>query len=144
MIRPITEADIPGLKALYVRSNNSVRLPLPEGYFEDDSRLFAEKTVRESQTLVSIEENRIAGVVCFTDDFLEALFVEPDFFGHGIGSELLKRALEGKKSILLNVYRDNRKAVSFYRSHAFKITSGGINTENRLPYLEMEWKRENS
>lgn len=144
MIRPITEADIPGLKTLYVRSNNSVGLPLPAGYFEEDSRLFVSKTVRESQTLVSIEENRIAGVVCFTGDFLEALFVEPDFFGHGIGSALLKRALDGKKSILLNVYRDNRKAVSFYRSHAFKITSGGVSSETKLPYLEMEWKKENS
>ena len=138
MIRPITEADIPALKALYVRSNNSVRLPLPKGYFENDSRLFVSKTIREAQTLVSIEENRIIGVVCFTEDFLEALFVEPAFFGRGIGTALLERALENKKSLRLNVYRDNQRAISFYRRHAFRITSEGIDTGNRLPYLEME------
>ncbi len=138
MIRPITEADIPVLKALYVRSNNSVRLPLPEGYFENDSRLFVSKTIRETQTLVSIEGNRIIGVVCFTEDFLEALFVEPAFFGRGTGSALLERALENKKLLRLNVYRDNLRAVSFYRRHAFRITSSGIDTGNQLPYLEME------
>jgi len=142
LIRPITEADIPGLRALYVRSNDSVGLPLPEGYFENDGRLFVSKTIREAQTLVSIEENRIAGVVCFTEDFLEALFVEPGFFGRGIGSALLKRAIDGKKSLRLNVYRDNERAVRFYLRHAFRITSGGVNTENRLPYLEMEWSEE--
>ncbi len=138
MIRPITEADIPVLKALYVRSNNSVRLPLPEGYFENDSRLFVSKTIRETQTLVSIEGNRIIGVVCFTEDFLEALFVEPAFFGRGTGSALLERALENKKLLRLNVYSDNLRAVSFYRRHAFRITSSGIDTGNQLPYLEME------
>jgi len=52
-------------------------------------------------------------------DYLAALFVRPEFWGRGLGAELLENVLNGRKIMRLNVYQRNRRAVDFYRRFGF-------------------------
>ena len=55
---------------------------------------------------------------------LAAIYLHPDVQGQGIGTALLQRAmteLEGIKEIYINVEKENRIGMNFYKSKGFKI-----------------------
>ncbi len=59
--------------------------------------------------------------IAFVDEYLAALFVAPDFQGRGIGSRLLRIALRMHPDLTLSVFRQNARAVSFYRRHGLEV-----------------------
>lgn len=55
------------------------------------------------------------------ETFLHKIMVHPDFRGQGIGSALMKQALQAAKSVvLLTVNPDNAPAVRLYESFGFR------------------------
>jgi ribosomal protein S18 acetylase RimI-like enzyme len=54
--------------------------------------------------------------------YLMRLFVDPEYQGHGVGSQLLKHLypLAGDKPITLSVLKPNLPALIFYKKHGFK------------------------
>lgn len=56
------------------------------------------------------------------DGELDDLYVLPAFQGQGIGSEILKRCIaESKADMYLYVFRDNVRAIAFYKRFGFSV-----------------------
>lgn len=53
------------------------------------------------------------------DDKLEMLFCDPDYFRQGIGTFMLKYALNFLNIKYVDVNEDNLSAIEFYKSHGF-------------------------
>ncbi|KAG5367327.1 putative N-acetyltransferase YjaB [Yarrowia sp. C11] len=101
----------------------------PEGIEEIDSQL------RESrffyQTSFLLHRNDSGTVQAFllpsetqTETHIEALFVDPDVSGAGIGSQLVKQVVDqavrkGHTSVLVEVNEQNPRAAQFYAKHGF-------------------------
>lgn len=99
---------------------------IPDG--EHAWRLWCEyATVLVATNTDASQRQTIAGVLLMfpanTEEIiLHKIMVHPDFRGQGIGSALMKQALQSAKSVvLLTVNPDNIPAVSLYESFGFRI-----------------------
>ena len=137
MIRNFKESDIHDIETIYEKSNNALSLKTEPGFFSRDKKNFISKTVRNCRNLVYENEGKAVGIISCSHDYLEGLFVLPEYWNRGIGSELLKSVLSEKNELSLQVYSDNKRAVGFYRKHGFEIAGNGICPMTRLPYFEM-------
>ena len=108
------------------------------GFFKKDSKKFSSRTIRQCRNLVFEENGRVKGVISLSDDYLEGLFVLPEYWNRGIGSALLNSALDGRKELRVQVYAGNTRAVGFYKKRGFVTKGSGICRMTGLEYLEME------
>ena len=137
MIRNFKESDLREIENLYERSNIANSLKTDPDFFRKDKKKFSSETIPNCRNLVYEHEGRIAGVISYTENYIEGLFVLPDFWNKGIGTELLNCASSGKNELYLQVYADNERAIGFYRKNGFEITGSGVCQMTRLPYFEM-------
>lgn len=68
----------------------------------------------------SVQE-KILGFIGLADGKAEMLFVSPDCFGRGIGSELLTFAVRRHGVTSVDVNEQNPAALKFYRKHGFAV-----------------------
>lgn len=138
MIRNFRESDLKEIETVYEKSNDAVFLNVDPGFFRKDRKNFSSDTIRHCKNLVFEENGRVLGVVSFSGEYLEGLFVLPEFWNRGIGSALLNSALEDRRELRLQVYAGNSRAVGFYRGHGFRIVRSGVCQMTGLTYFEME------
>lgn len=137
MIRNFKESDIHDIETVYEKSNNALALNVSPDFFKKDKKKFVTSTLRSCKNSVYEHVGKVVGVVSSSADCIEGLFVLPEFWGRGIGTELLNSAMSGKDELFLQVYADNERAINFYRKNGFEITGSGICQMTHLPYFEM-------
>ncbi len=78
--------------------------------------------VHRSEKLVAHDGERVVGFVGVDQDYLSDLYVDPKYYGHGIGRRLLRLGLElagpGAFTVAL---ASNARALALYRSEAFAV-----------------------
>ena len=57
-----------------------------------------------------------------TDKHIDALFVDPDMRGSGVGKLLIEHALSLTSTLTTDVNEQNDQAVGFYKKMGFKVT----------------------
>ena len=137
MIRNFKESDIHDIETVYEKSNNALALKVSPVFFKKDKKNFTSSTIRNCKTSVYEHEGKVVGIISSSEDCIEGLFVLPDFWNRGIGTELLNYATAGKDEVFLQVYADNKRAINFYRKNGFEITGNGVCQMTDLPYFEM-------
>ncbi|MBB3646964.1 GNAT superfamily N-acetyltransferase [Rhizobium sp. BK619] len=87
--------------------------------------------------------NRLVGVIAYGDDWIEQLYVLPDFQGTGIGSLLLGCAKEEMDEISLWTFQRNIGARAFYERHGFSAEeeTDGADNEEKEPDIRYHWRR---
>ena len=90
-----------------------------------------------AKTFVYCGEGKIKGFISIIDiNFIGALFVHTKSQGRGIGKSLLEYVKNKYENIELAVYKDNKKAVEFYKKQGFKIIKEQENEDSgHLEYL---------
>ncbi|MFT4302258.1 MAG: GNAT family N-acetyltransferase [Desulfovibrio sp.] len=87
------------------------------------------------------------GFMGFNWPQIEMLFVEPEFFGHGIGKALLaltqRRAIAEGATLTLDVNEQNPSGLAFYERMGFAVTGRSpVDGQGRpYPLLHMEWRQ---
>ncbi|TLY99224.1 MAG: GNAT family N-acetyltransferase, partial [Gammaproteobacteria bacterium] len=85
-------------------------------------------------TLASVED-RIVGVLAVSHSdgrsWIDQLYVEPQYCGRGIGTQLLRVALNSlRRSIRLYTFQENVRARRFYERFGFQPIAFGDGSEN--------------
>jgi putative acetyltransferase len=88
-----------------------------------------------SSTYVFEEGNELKGFVSLSGDTLAALFVSPCYQGKGIGKQLILKSKAIRKKLVLNVYKENKRSIEFYRKNGFKIIKEQI--DNHTGHSEL-------
>lgn len=111
-------------------------------------------------TLIALVDNQVVGFACYGPSSqkdleeageLYAIYILADYYGQGIGYQLVKAALEQMKNydiISLWVLKGNDRALSFYNKIGFKcdgitktVTLGAEQTEQRMILRKEEFSK---
>ncbi|MCB8484058.1 acetyltransferase [Klebsiella pneumoniae] len=82
---------------------------------------------------VSTEDQPIAFML-LTGDHMDALFVDPDVRGCGVGKLLIEHALSLTPKLTTNVNEQNEQAVGFYQKMGFRVTGRSETDDLGQPY----------
>ena len=82
---------------------------------------------------VNTEDQPIAFML-LTGDHMDALFVDPDVRGWGVGKLLIEHALSLTPKLTTNVNEQNEQAVGFYQKMGFRVTGRSETDDLGQPY----------
>jgi len=109
---------------------------------EEDYEFISRKLLIENEVWIAELNDVVAGFIAFHDDWVNQLYVAPQFQRRGIGRDLLAIAKRGNASLQLWVFEVNEPAIRFYQQQGFRIverTDGAAN-EAKMPDLRMVWE----
>ena len=96
----------------------------------DKCRFYSQKY--PENTLIALNDAKVVGFVSYGDfrdsatiaGEIFALYVLKDYYGKGVGRQLIQAALDGYQEILLWVLEDNKRAIAFYEKMGFVFDGG--------------------
>lgn len=126
---------------IWLEANISAHSFINEEYWK--SNYDAVKEMMPKATIYICEEDSIikAFVGITDDDYIAGIFVAPAYQAQGYGSRLLTFCKSVYKTLKLNVYEQNTRAVRFYDNNDFTTLSKCIDEDTGETELLMAWKR---
>ena len=119
-IRPLQEADLDTVVDLWLKSSIKAHSFIEASFWEGQVNAMREVYIPSADTWVADYEGMLVGFVSLNEEMLAALFVHPFFQGNGIGKQLLQFAMEQSDSLVLSVYKENKRAMDFYRKQGLR------------------------
>ncbi len=146
-IRKYTPADFDPVARLWRRARE---VSLPEfqrtkGYpFEMDCAYFQEHILPGQDVWVAQVDGRPAAFLAMKNDFIDRLYVDPDFWRMGIGRALLAHARTlSPERLWLFTLQINAGARAFYEKNGFKIARLGVSPPPESePDVTYVWERD--
>lgn len=133
-IRPSTDRDLPQVIDLWRRAVDATHHFLSR---EDRVAIEAELSTflpQVSLTLAVDRSDRPLGFMFLHDGHMEALFIDPDHHGQGIGTALVAEALARHPHLTTDVNEQNAQAVGFYRRIGFECIGRSDTDGQGRPY----------
>ena len=110
----------------------------------EDTWFFQEHVFKRNHVHGATLAGRIVGIIAFTPEWINQLYVIPEAQGRGAGSKLLALAKADAARLWLWTFQCNVAARLFYERHGFvavKMTDGADN-EEREPDVLYAWSRQ--
>jgi putative acetyltransferase len=85
-------------------------------------------------TFAEAENGRAAGFMVLSEGHLEALFIDPQMRGRGVGRALVEHALSRFPALLTDVNEQNAQAVGFYERMGFSVVDRSPRDDQGRPY----------
>jgi len=131
------------LADVWLRSRRASIPDIPPPVHSDDEvrGFFATVVIPTRDTWVVEADGRIVALMVLHDDWIDQLYVDPDWAGRGLGSELLAVAKTLRPSGLqLWAFESNARARRFYERHGFVAVerTDGDNEEG-APDVRYQW-----
>lgn len=78
--------------------------------------------LKRSQKFVACDGDQVVGFVAVDDKYVSFLYVDPEYYGQGIGRKLLQKGVENAGSGAWTiVLQDNHPAIGLYASEGFNV-----------------------
>lgn len=138
MIRPFCNEDAEEVVRVWFEASLEAHGFIPRSYWEaavEDMRTLYLPMSDEIVVHTDEETGRIDAFLAFVDTYLAALFVAPCAQGKGLGSRMFRIAGRMHPELTLSVYRENERAVSFYRRRGLVVLRERV--EERTGHVEL-------
>lgn len=143
VIRPASGADVSAITRIFTAARRTLVF-LPSLHTPAEDRDFIGNVVLGSKAimLASVAESMV-GFIVAGDNWVEHLYVEPEYARRGIGSALLKMAMAETTELRLWCFQKNQPARLFYERHGFRslLFTDGHDNEEREPDILYVWNR---
>jgi ribosomal protein S18 acetylase RimI-like enzyme len=109
---------------------------------EDDATFFGSHLLGRCDIWVAEDQGQIAGFLAIQGSYVDRLYVLPNLQRRGIGTGLIKHAMElSPAGLELHTHQKNRAARDFYEKHGFSAVRFGVSPapENE-PDVEYHWR----
>lgn len=118
---------------------------LPPTDFEEIKELVTNINFNDFEVFCLTKGNLILGFIGVADKKVEMLFLDPKFFGQGLGFQLLNFAVKELKADKVDVNEQNPKAVKFYQKFGFETFERTDKDDQgrNYPLLRMKLVRKN-
>lgn len=77
--------------------------------------------------IIKLDGKVIGSITTYSKDdgiFLDEIYIDTNYRNKGIGTKIIEYILKNNKVVYLNVYKENKKAVSLYKKLGFIATDG--------------------
>ena len=137
MIRQLQNKDIDKIMEIWLESTIDAHKFISKEYWNENYNIVKDVYIPMSKTFIYEENDDIRGFISIiNNDFIGALFVEKNYQSQGIGKSLIDYAKNLYDNLSLAVYKENEKALEFYKKMGFKIISENINEDtNCVEYI---------
>lgn len=138
-IRKFENKDTNKVMDIWLRSTIKAHDFIDKQYWQDNYELVKNIYIPVSDTFVYDDDGTIKGFISVLENsFIGALFVDVDSQGIGIGSSLIDYAVSKYKKLELAAYKQNERAVKFYKKKGFVVTKEQPNEDSGFPEYIME------
>lgn len=146
----LRRAALPDMAAV-ARLHRHVRkscLPyLPDLHTPDeDLAFFQEQVFPTSEVWLAQAGVQLIGFAVVKLDWLDHLYVDPDWHGKGVGAALLSAVSDNRTELNLWTFQANAQARRFYERQGFDLiaVTDGSGNEERCPDVHYRWIRHQS
>lgn len=115
-------------------------------YTQDEDRAFYERVVfTNGPVFGALSDGALRGVMALRGVWIDQLYVEPAWHGHGIGPALIDHAKGLSSSLKLWTFQRNAGARRFYERQGFVVvhTTDGARNEEEEPDALYAWPTNN-
>ena len=142
-VRRAEQADYVAATEVLLRSRHaSVPAIPPPVHLDEEARKYFVGTVMPSTEVWVVEvDGAVSGVLVLDGNWIEQLYIDPDWTNHGFGTALIEQAKVERPEVLeLWTFESNRMARRFYERHGFRAVGGtdGDNEEGE-PDVHYRW-----
>ncbi|MCW3096427.1 MAG: hypothetical protein JWL77_2045 [Chthonomonadaceae bacterium] len=147
-LRPAIQSEADAVADVYLASRKAFLSFAPLAHSDEEVRRWiAEVLLPSVAVTVALHGEQIVGMMA-TDheqgyDWIDQLYLDPDFVGIGIGSLLLEQAKQQLNPPLrLYTFQANAGARRFYERHGFQAIAfgDGQGNEEQCPDVLYEWR----
>ena len=138
MIRMFTPADEDAVIKIWLDASKLAHDFVEPGFWENMEEQVRTQMLPRLEVWVYDDDmtGEVVGFVSLNGNYVEALFVEPDRQGEGIGFQLMEQVKKKHREIELSVYKENPASVAFYERQGFVAVGESIEPQTGHP----EWK----
>lgn len=122
------------LIAIWRRSVDATHDFLSNAYRAELEELVSDFLPEAPLWVAVIDQDEPVGFMLLTGEHMDALFIDPDVRGQGIGKMLVEHALTLAPGLTTNVNEQNTQAVGFYKKMGFKVTGRSEVDDLGKPY----------
>ena len=140
MIRKLQKADIDRVADIWLDANLKAHSFIPAQYWKSNFE-FVKEALPQAEVYVYENENEIQGFIGLSSEHIEGIFVSGEKQSQGIGKLLLDYVKDRKPKLLLNVYKQNTRAMSFYQREGFEIQYEGLDDATGEKDCVMVWQQ---
>ncbi len=140
-IKPYTDTYRQQILTIWEKSVLATHNFLSSTDFVEIKELVSNLNFNDFQVFCLTKENLILGFIGVVDKKIEMLFLDPQYFGQGLGKKLLNFAVKELNADILDVNEQNTKALKFYQKFGFETverTDKDAQGKN-YPLLRMKW-----
>ncbi|WP_262148223.1 GNAT family N-acetyltransferase [Chryseobacterium foetidum] len=141
-IKPYQDIYRPQILSIWERSVLATHHFLSQTDFEEIKILVNSIDFNQFEVFCLTDEDIVIGFVGVHSNKIEMLFLEPQYFGQGLGKSLLEFAVNKLEANQLDVNEQNENALKFYRKSGFEILERTEKDEQgrAYPLLRMKLK----
>lgn len=145
LIRSYQPADFERLTVLWriAREQATPQFQREKGhFFYEDQDYFLNHILAENAVWVAEVDHTPVAFMAICEDFIDQLYVHPNFWRQGIGRALLEHARKLSPARLwLYTLQENAKARAFYRKNGFKAAAFGFSpAPENAPDVRYVWE----
>ena len=144
-VRRAEQADYRTATEVLLRSRHASVPAIPPLVHSDEEvkRHFVGTVMPSAEVWVAEVDETVTGVLVLNGNWIEQLYVDPDWTNQGLGTALMERAkAERPEALDLWTFKSNQGAQRFYERHGFRAVGGtdGDNEEGE-PDIHYRWTR---
>lgn len=141
MIRVFDARDLDQVMELWLNGNIEAHDFIPRNYWESNAPMVREQLL-QAEIYVYETDGKILGFVGLQGDYLAGIFVDRHARSMGIGGQLIHYVQKIRRTLTLNVYRKNQRAMEFYLREGFSVLSEDIDKATGETDIVLSWKFE--
>lgn len=144
-LRRATLLDMPAVAGLNRHVRRTCLPYLPDLHTpEEDLAFFREHVFPASEVWIAHAGERLIGFAGARLDWLDHLYVDPNWHGRGVGQALVSAVRRDRPELNLWTFQDNAQARRFYERQGFRLvaTTDGSGNEERVPDAHYRWVRD--
>ena len=145
MIREYSDDDFDAVTRLWraAREQAFPEFQRAKGHtFEEDRKYFLTVILQNNDVWVIEKENRVGGFLAIAGDFVDQLYIHPDFQRRGLGELLLDHAKRlSPEHVWLFTLQINTNGRAFYEKNGFVAVRFGLSpAPESEPDVEYHWR----
>lgn len=146
IIRPYRPEDFDRVTILW-RISREMSVPefqmMKGHFFYEDQHYFQNHILKENKVWVAELDDRPVAFLAMNGDFIDQLYVHPDYWRQGIGNALLNFAREqSPEHLWLYTLQINTNARAFYEKNGFVAEKFGVSPPPESePDVEYHWRK---